>query len=58
MIAGGAIVASYLTFVLVSYQEVKTKIDSQLARGEEPYQLNVSDSQKSNSKIKKKRRKS
>ena len=37
---------TFLSFTAVSYLEVKNKIDEQLARGEDPYQLRVEQRQK------------
>lgn len=40
----GILGVTYATFTAVSYQEVKRKIDEQVARGEDPYQLKTEDS--------------
>ena len=37
----GLAAATWGTFVAVSYLEVKNKIDSQIASGEDPYELQV-----------------
>jgi uncharacterized protein (DUF697 family) len=38
-LAGGIIGATAVTFIAVSYAEVKKKIDLQIAAGEDPYEL-------------------